>query len=106
MEPCPNCFVCFTNNEQDKEKLFWLTYGLWQGKVFRGHLMGTAVQYIRKKDVQNVLLFGIEKLKQDPLKAQKNILAVTKIEQQKSNITKQIQLMNELKQVLIMQLLR
>ena len=28
LKPCPNCFIITTANEQEKEFLFWLCWGL------------------------------------------------------------------------------
>ena len=33
-EPCPNCFICICQSEQEKENLYWILFALWQGRRF------------------------------------------------------------------------
>lgn len=103
---CPNCFVCLVNDEAQRNDLFWLLFGLWQGKVFRIQLMGSVIPFIRKKELQDVIDMGIEKMVLNPEKVRKNISAIAKIEENRLNVLKQIQLMNELKRCLIMEVLK
>ncbi len=45
--PCPNCFVITAKNEQEKEFLFWMCWGLWQSKKFHYFLTGSVIPFIR-----------------------------------------------------------
>jgi hypothetical protein len=45
--PCPNCFVITTKNDQEKDFLFWLCWGLWQSKNFHYFLTGSVIPFIR-----------------------------------------------------------
>ena len=47
--PCPNCFVCKLKNEEEREQIYWLLFGLWQGRAFYTSLLGSVIPYIRKK---------------------------------------------------------
>lgn len=104
--PCPNCFVCIANSEDEKDELFWLVFGLWQGKVFYQNLLGSVIRYIRKDDLRDNISHGIFKFEQNIEKARKNISAIVKIEENRLNILKQNKLMNELKQALILEILK
>ena len=76
LEPCPNCFVCTFKTEAEKEQLYWLVFGLWQGKIFHQNLLGSVIPYIRLKCLKDVIQFGITKYLSNPEKAKKNISAV------------------------------
>lgn len=66
--PCPNCFVCICQSEQEKELLYWLSFGLWHAKAYHSYLRGSlyfyaspnadsiapAVEYFRK-DVEHLI---------------------------------------------------
>jgi hypothetical protein len=45
--PCPNCFVITAANDQEKDFLFWLCWGLWQSKKFHYFLSGSVIPFIR-----------------------------------------------------------
>jgi hypothetical protein len=106
LEPCPNCFVCTFKTEAEKEQLYWLVFGLWQGKAFYTSLLGSVIPYIRKSDVIDIVQNGIEKLNLNPEKVKKNISAVAKIEEQIINVLKQLDLMKQLKMALIFEVLK
>lgn len=104
-EPCPNCFVCICENEDHKEQLYWLLFGLWQGKAFHPHLIGSVIPFIRLREVTNLIYKGLEKLKTNPDKFQKNISTIIKIEKQRETIQKQFELMQQMKRILILEVL-
>jgi hypothetical protein len=106
LTPCPNCFVCQCANEEEKQELYWLLYGMWQGKAIYPHLIGSVIPFIRLKELTNLIKIGVEKLMQHPEKVKKNILTIEKIEQQKLNIVKQIQLIKRLQLALIQDVLK
>ncbi len=106
INPCPNCFVLNCESDEVKQDLYWLIYGLWQGKAFRSNLLGSVILYIRKYELENVINIGIEKLEKNPVKVKQNISAVVKIEQQRINVLKQLDLMKQLKMALMFDILK
>jgi len=106
LSPCPNCFVLNCESAEVKQDLYWLIYGLWQGKAFHSSLIGSVILYIRKYDLINVIKIGVEQLEKNPVKVRKNISAVAKIEEHRLNILKQIQLMQQLKLSLMFDILK
>lgn len=44
--PCPNCFVCLTDNQEDREFLYWLCFGLWRSKSFHYLLKGSVIPFV------------------------------------------------------------
>ena len=106
LTPCPNCFVCICDNDQDKEELYWLLFGMWQGKAIHPHLIGSVIPFIRLRELSDLIKIGLEKLMQHPEKVKKNISTIEKIEQQRLNIVKQIQLIQRLQLALIQDVLK
>tara|TARA_R110002033_G_scaffold169881_1_gene211143 strand:+ start:1633 stop:2079 length:447 start_codon:yes stop_codon:yes gene_type:complete len=51
-EPCPNCFVCITTNETDKDFMYWLCFGLWKSKSFHYYLKGSVIPFITIGDIK------------------------------------------------------
>ena len=48
---CPNCFVFSCKSEEEKDKYFWICYGLWQSNHFRVHLVGSVIPFLRKSEL-------------------------------------------------------
>ena len=65
-EPCPNCFVCTCPTENEKQKMYWLLFALWQSKEIEYQLIGSVIPFIRIRDLEKII-------KQ---KAQEHILSV------------------------------
>ena len=54
-QPCPNCFVCITANETDKDFMYWLCFGLWKSKSFHFYLKGSVIPFITIGDMKKHL---------------------------------------------------
>jgi hypothetical protein len=106
LTPCPNCFVCLCENDQDKEELYWLLFGLWQGKAIYPHLIGSVIPFIRLKELTNLINTGIEKLLSNPDKVKRNISKMIQIEKHQVNIQKQLELIKQMKRALIFEVLK
>ena len=52
---CANCFVFLADDEDEKEFYFFLLLGLWELRLFRKHLKGSVIEYIRLGDVIDVI---------------------------------------------------
>lgn len=50
-EYCANCFVFLADDDQDKDFHFYMFLGLWELRIFRPHLIGSVVPYIRLGDL-------------------------------------------------------
>jgi hypothetical protein len=71
LEPCPNCFVCICNSEEEKENLYWMFFALWQGKKFHQLLIGSVIPFIKIKDTKNLVHESFLKTKNNPAVFQK-----------------------------------
>ena len=45
-KPCPNCFIITVKNDEEKEFLYWLCWGLWQSKKFHHLHTGSVIPFI------------------------------------------------------------
>ena len=107
-KPCPNCFVCLCNSEEEKEQLYWLLFGLWQGKTFHPYLIGSAIPFIRIGDVSKLIDFAKNRMFANianSAKFAKNINTIRQINQHAELIKKQLVCIAQLKISLIQQLL-
>lgn len=53
--PCPNCFVCITENQDDREFFYWLCFGLWRSKSFHYYLKGSVIPFITIDDLKKLI---------------------------------------------------
>lgn len=60
-KPCPNCFVIVTNSEEDKNKLFWICYGLWKAGNYIPLLVGSVIPFVHIKDVHHEITSAVQK---------------------------------------------
>lgn len=49
--PCPNCFVFACDTPEERERYFWITYGLWQAGHFKVYLVGSVIPFLRKPEL-------------------------------------------------------
>ncbi len=103
--PCPNCFVCTCQSEEEKNQLHWLMFGLWQGKIFDQHLVGSVIPFIHIRHIKSILYDALLKMGEKPDKFKNHINKVHKIEQNRLNLLKQLELMKQLKRVLMLELI-
>lgn len=54
--PCPNCFVCLTSTDKDKDFMYWLCFGLWKSKSFHYYLKGSVIPFITIGDLKKHLV--------------------------------------------------
>ena len=50
-----NSFVFLADNKDEKEFYYFLLLGLWELRLFRKHLKGSVIEYIRLGDVIDVI---------------------------------------------------
>lgn len=105
-KPCPNCFVCLCKNEEEKQNLYWLFYGLWQGMYFHPFLTGSVIPFIRLDDVKQLIKTAIEKTSAKPDLLSKNISVMQLLDEKSEAIQQQIKLIKEAKKATMYQLLK
>jgi hypothetical protein len=103
-KPCPNCFVIFASSEEEKQKLFWLCFGLWQGDFFRPFLTGSVIPFIRLDNLKQVIREALTKLKDEDVK--KSLAVLQEIQKHQEHIYKQLDLIRQAKKALMYRVLK
>jgi hypothetical protein len=103
-KPCPNCFVLFTKSEEEKNRLYWLCFGLWQGNFFRSFLTGSVTPFIRLDDLKTVINEAISKV--DLNEFEKSMSVMNDLQKHQENIFKQLELIRHAKKSLMYRILK
>lgn len=105
-QACPNCFVCFADNEEQKQQLYWLFYGLWQGAYFKPFLTGSVIPFIRLNDLKEVAELSLSKIELQSQQFSKNISMMQLLDEKSKVIQEQIKLIKYTKRALMYQVLK
>ena len=97
--PCPNCFVIQCNNEDEKEQVYWLLFGLWRSKAFRQFLRGSVIPFVNLKDVKDCIRAGYQKATETPEQFKKSVATLRSLEQMEAQYKQNLQLIAEAKQM-------
>ncbi|SKB73184.1 hypothetical protein SAMN05660477_00877 [Soonwooa buanensis] len=100
-EPCPNCFILYCNDQEERENLYWTFFTLWKNGFFHPYLCGSVIEMLRlfelKKIIQNFIIPSLKKMEQNA-KILFDIKAVYQLEQK---FTEQLKQLSELRSVLV-----
>lgn len=97
--PCPNCFVIQFNNEDEKEQVYWLLFGLWRSKAFHQFLRGSVIPFVNLKDVKDCIRAGYQKATETPEQFKKSVATLRSLEQMEAQYKQNLQLIAEAKQM-------
>lgn len=103
-KPCPNCFVLLAKSGEEKQKLYWLCFGLWQLGIFKKFLTGSVIPFIRLEDFKTVLKKSFEETTETEL--QKSMAAVKQLQRHQENIMRQLDLIKQAKKSLLYKVIR
>ena len=95
--PCPNCFIIQFQCEQEKEKIYWLLYSLWQSKAFYPFLRGSVIPFVVLRDVKECLGVGTEKMEANPAQFQKAVEALRNLEEMEKKFRQNLKLIQQAK---------
>jgi len=84
-KPCPNCFVITVKNDEEKEFLFWLCWGLWQSKKFHYFLTGSVIPFIRIDEFKAFVKEQAATAFAEKEQYNKNVKALQQLEQLEKN---------------------
>ncbi|MFZ4549284.1 MAG: DUF6943 family protein, partial [Bacteroidales bacterium] len=80
LDPCANCFVIQFQCEEEKEKIYWLMYSLWQSKAFYQLLRGSVIPFVVLRDVKSCLSDSLTKVEANPAQFEKAVAALRSLE--------------------------
>jgi len=98
--PCPNCLVIQFKCEEEKEKIYWLLYSLWQSKAFYPFLRGSVIPFVVLRDVKSCLLDGLNRLEENPAQFEKAVEALRSLEALEKNYKQNLLLIANAKRML------
>jgi len=98
--PCPNCFVIQFKCEEEKEKIYWLLYSLWQSKAFYPLLRGSVIPFVVLRDVKSCIWDGLNKVDENPALFEKAVAALRSLEDMENKFIKNLKLVQDAKRML------
>lgn len=97
---CPNCFVITTKNEEEKEFLYWLCWGLWQSKKFHQLLTGSVIPFVRLFEFKAFLKEQAATAFAEKEQYNKNVKALQQLEQLEKNYKQNLLLIMDAKRAI------
>ena len=98
--PCPNCFVIQFKCEEEKEKIYWLLYSLWQSKAFCLFLRGSVIPFVVLRDVKECLSDGLNKVDENPAQFEKAVVALRSLDAMELKFKQNLKLVQDAKRML------
>jgi hypothetical protein len=100
-EPFTNSFVVIFQNENDCESLYWIAFSLWKSKFWHIHLVGSVIPFLRLPDFKKEFTPKVNNLLLEHEEHKKNVAALKLLEQQEKQFHQNINLINDLRRVII-----
>ena len=100
-ESFTNSFVIICKTEAEVEDSFWIAFSLWKSKFWHQHLIGSVIPFIRLAEFQKEFISKSTQLMQEHEEHQKNIEALKLLEQQEKRFNQNINLINDLRKVIL-----
>ena len=100
-EPFTNSFVIIFQNEDDCENLFWIAFSLWKSKFWHEFLIGSVIPFLRLPDFKNEFTPKSNALMQEHEEHKKNVAALKLLEQKEAQFHQNINLINDIRRVII-----
>ena len=95
--PCPNCFVLTTQNDDTLQTLFFLCLSLKIGRYFAYYLNGSVIPFITINDCSKVLKSTDSNLDSHREKLQKHIQIMNQIHQKEEHLKENLKAIQQLK---------
>jgi hypothetical protein len=80
-QPCANCFIAYCSSHEDREFFYWLSYALWQAKIYYICLSGSVIPFIHINDVRHCLDRGCHTAMMEENSYRSAIIAMRKHQQ-------------------------
>ena len=100
-EPFTNSFVIILQNEEELESLFFIAYSLWQTKFWHPFLVGSVIPFLRLPDFKNEFNPKASLMMSEHNEHLKNVAALKLLEQKEKQFHQNINLINDLRKVIL-----
>lgn len=101
LKPWANSFSLLCSNEKYFQFYFWLFWGIFKAQKFKVRLRGTAIPFINKNDVSDILREVAPTIFPDWVKFHELIQTLDKIEKVKTSLGQQLLASEQLQTVLL-----
>jgi hypothetical protein len=98
---CPNSFCVICSSDEEKEKLYWISFALWRSKAFHPYLSGSVIPFIHINDFKQLVNVKLEIVNSDNEVFEEVVKNLKLIEQSEKHFLENLRLMEELKQAYV-----
>lgn len=105
LKPCPNCFVCTFDNEEEMKNLYWICYSLWKSESYHPNLKGSVIPFITIAETKKTILKASLKIVSSNKDFSKSIEVLKYIELNEKRLKLSIQKVQDLKKAFLFQIL-
>jgi hypothetical protein len=100
-EPFTNSFVINFSNPEDAETIYWLAYSLWKAHFWHQSLCGSVIPFLRIKEFKKEFISKVAEVLQEHELHKTQVKALRLLELQETQFQKNIQLINEMRRVIL-----
>ncbi|OOV20500.1 hypothetical protein [Flavobacterium sp. LM4] len=100
-EPFTNSFVVIFQNEKDCESIYFVAYSLWKTKFWHPFLVGSVIPFLRLPDFKKEFNSKTDLMITEHEEHLKNIAALKLLEQKEKQFNENINLINDLRRVIL-----
>lgn len=101
-EPFTNSFVLVFQTEAQKEDIFWIAMSLWKSKFWYPYHKGSVIPFITLYDFKKEFNPRAMRMMREHEQHQKNIQALKLLQEHENHHNKNIYLINELRNTILM----
>ncbi|MFZ5551575.1 MAG: DUF6943 family protein [Bacteroidota bacterium] len=101
-----NCFVYLAQTDEERWHYYNLCHALWQGKYFHPLLVGSVIEFIRIEEFTMAVHHANITLAKDEKSFADALNYFRKLDEHEENLKKQIKLIHEVRQAMIIKKLR
>ncbi|TBX66149.1 hypothetical protein EZL74_11215 [Flavobacterium silvisoli] len=100
-EPYANSFVIIFQQEEDCENYYFVAFSLWQTKFWHQFLIGSVIPFLRLQDFKKEFNERAKTMMEEHEQHLKHIAALKLLEQKEKQFHENINLINEMRRVIL-----
>ncbi|WP_394344777.1 DUF6943 family protein [Flavobacterium gawalongense] len=100
-EPFANSFVIQFLNDEDAETVYWLAYSLWKSKFWHQSLCGSVIPFLLIYDFKKGFSTKADEITHEHELHKKQVQALRLLEQKEEEFHQNINLINEMRRVIL-----
>jgi hypothetical protein len=100
-EQFTNSFVVIFQNEEDCENIYWVTFSMWKSEFWHRNLCGSVIPFLRITDFIKEFSTKADEMLADFEQHKKDVYALRLLEFQEKQFHQNINLINDLRRVIL-----